>query len=87
MKKLKSLSLSTHKKIYYLILVAGILTVATKADSGTNALNPWMLVGLLLILGSSAWISAFLRCPNCGQSIRWNQSIPTHCPKCGKKLP
>ena len=86
MNRLKSLSLSTHKKIYY-ILLAGILTIAANAESGTNALNPWMLVGLLLIIGASAWISYFLRCPHCGNSIRWNQAIPASCPKCGRKLP
>ena len=86
MNKLKSLSLATHKKIYYILLLDGILTVAANAESGTNALNPWMLVGLLLIIGASAWISVFLRCPNCGNQFRWNQAIPKTCPKCGRKV-
>ena len=87
MNKLKSLSLSTHKKIYYILLAAGIITVLTGSDIGSRtALNPQMLLGLALIVGSSAWSTFFLRCPNCGSQFRWNQSIPKTCPKCGRKI-
>ena len=86
-KKLQSLALQTHVKIYSFIIVFGMLTLYVGCRlSETGNLHPIVWIGFLITMLGVSWCISFVKCPYCGSGLYYIRQIPNYCPDCGKKL-
>lgn len=84
MKKLSVKQLGTIQTIFYVLAaVAAVFSYLTETKGGPR---PLLWIAGILIVVSVVFRLAFVKCPNCGDSLSGSKKIPHICPNCGFDL-
>ena len=86
MKKLKALPLTSHLKIFMILMASGCLIGWVSTEFSTGGLNIGMALGLILLISGILWHILFMKCPHCGRHLNPRAGLSNFCPDCGEKL-
>ena len=86
MKKLKTLPLATHLKIFMILTFSGCFIGLVSSQFSSGDLNVGMALGLILLIAGILWHILFMKCPHCGRHLNPRTGLSNFCPDCGEKL-
>lgn len=85
LKRIRELSVHTHKKISFISMLAGA-AVGWISCQFSEDINVVIILSFIAMIGGILWHIVFVRCPYCGHHFNPRASISNYCPDCGKPL-
>ena len=84
---MKNLSIRQHWLIYTVTLAVCLALAVfsiTLGEPGNPHFTFWIAIGLIVV--STFYRAAFIKCPDCGDGLYRGWKLPERCPNCGKYL-
>ena len=83
MKKLRNLSIQTHKVISFAVMIGGSFLCLLFSEFSMDIA---MIISFALVIVGIVWHISFVKCPHCGHCFGFREFVSIYCPECGKKV-